>query len=90
MQSTATDYRTYSVQAYSGLLEEYTGYTVRVSTDPAGDHCYELVDPCGDTDGEPWYVWADLVSDTEEAICDGWLAQRAISSVCNVCPVQFI
>ena len=69
MNTTATAaYATWDVCAYSNLLEDCTGYTVRVATDEEGSHCYELVDAYGDADGEPWYVWADLVHDTEDAI----------------------
>jgi hypothetical protein len=68
MTTTTADYATWNVGAYSNLLEDCTGYTVRVATDDEGEHCYELVDAYGDAEGDPWYAWADLVHDTEDAI----------------------
>ena len=68
MTATVADYTGWHVSAYSRLLEDCTGHTVRVATDLEGDHCYELVDPCGDVCGDPWYRWDDLVYDTEDAI----------------------
>lgn len=58
----------WDVQSYSALLEDCTGYTVRLTTDEEGDHCYQLVDAYGDAEGDPWYVFADVVADTFDAI----------------------
>lgn len=66
--ATTTDYTAWDVRAYSGLLEECTGYSVHVVTDDEGAHCYQLTDAYGDADGEPWYEWADVVADTLDAI----------------------
>ena len=63
-----TDYTALDVRAYSGLLEDCTGYTVQLATDDEGELCYQLTCPCGDADGEPWYEWADVVADTLDAI----------------------
>lgn len=68
MTTATADYTTWDVQAYSGLLEDCTGYSVRLATDNEGDHCYQLVDAYGDAEGEPWYEWADVVADTVDAI----------------------
>lgn len=68
MTTATADYTTWDVSAYSGLLEDCTGYTVRQVTDSEGDHCYQLMDAYGDAEGDPWYVWADVVFDTEDAI----------------------
>ena len=68
MTTATADYTTWDVGAYSGLLEDCTGYTVRVETDEEGEHCYQLVDAYGDAEGEPWYAWADVVFDTLDAI----------------------
>lgn len=68
MTTATADYATWDVSAYSHLLEECTGYQVKQATDRDGELCYQLIDAYGDADGEPWYVWADLVMDTEEAI----------------------
>jgi hypothetical protein len=62
------DFTAWSVENYSSLLEDCTGYTVQVATDDEGEHCYQLVDAYGDADGDPWYFFADLVADTFEAI----------------------
>jgi hypothetical protein len=66
--ATTTDYLAWDVRAYSGLLEECTGYTVQLATDGDGELCYQLTDACGDADGDPWYEWADVVADTLDAI----------------------
>ena len=66
--ATTTDYLAMEVQAYSGLLEDCTGYTVQLATDDEGELCYQLACPCGDAEGEPWYEWADVVADTLDAI----------------------
>ena len=66
--ATTTDYLAMEVRAYSGLLEDCTGYTVQLATDGEGELCYQLTCPCGDADGEPWYEWADVVADTLDAI----------------------
>ena len=66
--ATTTDYAAWDVKAYSGLLENCTGYTVQVVTDDEGEHCYQLTDAYGDAEGEPWYVFADVVADTLDAI----------------------
>lgn len=62
------DYTAWDVKAYSGLLEDCTGYTVQIATDAEGEHCYQLTDAYGDAEGEPWYEWADVVADTLDAI----------------------
>jgi len=61
---------TMDVRAYSGLLEEATGYTCRVGTDDEGELCYWLVDLCGDDEGDPWYEWQDLVGDTVDTVVE--------------------
>ena len=66
--ATTTDYLAMEVRAYSGLLEDCTGYTVQLATDSEGELCYQLTDACGDADGDPWYEWADVVADTLDAI----------------------
>lgn len=68
MTTQTADYATWDLRAYSGLLEDCTGYTVQQQTDSEGDHCYQLVDAYGDAEGDPWYEWADVVSDTVDAI----------------------
>jgi hypothetical protein len=62
------DYTAWDVQAYSALLEDCTGHSVQVATDNEGEHCYQLIDAYGDAEGEPWYVFADVVADTLDAI----------------------
>ena len=71
--ATTTDYLflealAMEVQAYSGLLEDCTGFTVHIATDDEGEHCYQLTDAYGDAYGEPWYEWADVVAETLDAI----------------------
>jgi hypothetical protein len=66
--ATTTDYLAMEVQAYSGLLEDCTGYTVQLATDDEGELCYQLTDAYGDADGGPWYEWADVVAETLDAI----------------------
>lgn len=68
MTTATADYTTWDLKAYSGLLEDCTGYSVRLATDDEGDHCYQLTDAYGDAEGEPWYEWADVVADTVDAI----------------------
>jgi len=68
MTTATADYATWDVHAYSNLLEECTGYQVTQSTDRDGELCYQLIDPYGDAIGEPWYQWADVVFDTEDAV----------------------
>ena len=66
--ATTTDYLAWDVRAYSGLLEDCTGFTVHVATDDEGELCYQLTDAYGDAYGEPWYEWADVVAETLDAI----------------------
>ena len=54
-------------RAYSGRLEEATGFTIRTGRD-AGEQCWWLVDLCGDDHGDPWFNWSDLVADTVETV----------------------
>lgn len=68
MTTATADYTTWDVPAYSGLLEDCTGYTVQQQADSEGDHCYQLIDAYGDAEGEPWYEWADVIADTVDAI----------------------
>ena len=65
-----TNYTKWDVHEYSNLLEECTNHTIRQVTDRLGDHCYQLIDPCGDATGDPWYFWDDVVADTIDAIVD--------------------
>ena len=67
-KSADCDYTAWDVQAYSGLLEDCTGYTVQVATDAEGERCYQLTDVYGDAEGEPWHVFEDVVADTLDAI----------------------
>lgn len=55
--------------AYAARLEEATGYTIRAGVHE-GMKCWWLVDPCGDVEGDPWFRWADLVSDTLDTVED--------------------
>ena len=49
--ATTTDYLAMEVQAYSGLLEDCTGFTVHIATDDEGELCYQLTDAYGDAYG---------------------------------------
>lgn len=49
--------------AYSGRLEEATGFSIRTGKQD-GDKCWWLVEPCGDDHGDPWFYFEDLMSDT--------------------------
>jgi hypothetical protein len=43
----------------SYLLEDCTGYTLKKGKDEEGTY-YQMYDPYGDKDGDPWYDWDDL------------------------------
>jgi hypothetical protein len=56
-------------KAYANRLEEATGFTIRWNYDKQEQAwAFYLIDPCGDVEGDPWYCWADLVYDTQDAI----------------------
>lgn len=60
-----------AARAYSGRLEDATGYTVASQYDRSeGAFLWYLVDGCGDIEGDGWPTFADLVSDTEEQVTD--------------------
>ena len=56
-------------KAYAGRLEEATGFTIRWNYDQREQAwAFYLIDPYGDVWGDPWYCWADLVAETQDAI----------------------
>jgi len=56
-------------KAYAGRLEEATGFTIRWNYDHQEQAwAFRLIDPYGDVWGDPWYCWADLVADTQDAV----------------------
>lgn len=54
---------------YANRLEEATGFTISWQYDQReGAWAFYLIDPYGEVEGDPWFCWADLVDDTQEAI----------------------
>ena len=49
-----------TVAAYASRLEDATGFTIEAGRKD-GEPCWWLVDPYGDREGDPWFIWADLV-----------------------------
>jgi len=70
-----------AARAYSGRLEDATGYTVASQYDRSeGAFLWYLVDRCGDIEGDGWPTLADLMADTIDTVeryeeelsaCDG-------------------
>ena len=58
-----------SRKAYAGRLEEATGFTIRRNYDQREQAwAFYLIDPYGDAEGDPWFCWADLVAETQDAV----------------------
>jgi len=58
-----------SRKAYAGRLEEATGFTIRWNYDQREQAwAFYLIDPYGDAEGDPWFCWADLVAETQDAV----------------------
>ena len=58
-----------TVKAYASRLEEATGFTIEAGRKD-GEPCWWLVDPYGDREGDPWFCWSDLVSETLDTVED--------------------
>ena len=65
-------------KTYASRLEEATGFNIRWNYDQReGAWAFYLIDPYGDVEGDPWYCWADLVADTQDAVDEYELAFAA-------------
>ena len=58
-----------AIAAYSDRMEDSTGYTIELAYDKREESfSFYLLDPYGDREGDPWYLFTDLVADTEDFI----------------------
>lgn len=56
-------------KAYANRVEEATGFIIRWGYDHTEQAwAFRLIDPYGDVMGDPFYCWADLVHDTQDAV----------------------